>query len=153
MNALELRPPRMDDSGRTKYPVLFHVYGGPGSQTASATFKMDWHAHLASFHQYIVVIVDGRGTGFRGRGFRNVVKNDLGTYEVDDQVAAAKVWAGKDYVDDKRIGIWGWSYGGYMAAKTVERGAGVHTLGMSVAPVTSWELYGEPLPLLSRDDH
>jgi dipeptidyl aminopeptidase len=150
MNAYELRPPRMDDSGRTKYPVLFKVYGGPGSTQTEAKFNYDWHAHLVSEHQYIVVVVDGRGTGYRGRKFRSLVRGNLGKWEVDDQIAAAKIWAGKSYVDDKRIGIWGWSYGGFMAAKTVERGAGVHTLGMSVAPVTTWELYGRILTCVHR---
>jgi dipeptidyl aminopeptidase len=126
MNVLELRPARMDDSGRTKYPVLFRVYGGPGSQLVSARFGVDWHWHLASALQYVVVVVDGRGTGFRGRAFRSVVRGNLGANEVADQVHAAKcvrgrvriartaadnggrLWAAKDYVDPKRIGIWGW---------------------------------------------
>jgi len=141
LNAVELRPPHMDDSGRTKYPVLFRVYGGPGSQLVSASFDVDWHAYLACSLQYVIVVVDGRGTGYKGRALRNPVKGNLGFWEVRDQINAARFWAAKDYVDPKRIGIWGWSYGGFMSAKVVEANAGIHSLAMSVAPVTSWRLY------------
>lgn len=101
----------MDDSGRTKYPVLFRLYGGPGSQMVDVRFTQDWHAYLVAELQYIVVVVDGRGTGFRGRGLRNPVKNNLGRWETVDQINAAKIWAAKEYVDPKRIGIWGWVRG------------------------------------------
>ncbi|KAM5541328.1 hypothetical protein V8D89_004882 [Ganoderma adspersum] len=141
LNVLEMRPPRMDDSGRTKYPVLFRVYGGPGSQMVDVRFQHDWHDYVVSELQYIVVIVDGRGTGFKGRKLRNPVKNNLGRWETRDQVNAAKVWAAKEYVDPKRIGIWGWSYGGFMSSKVLEADAGVHSLAIAVAPVTSWRLY------------
>ncbi|KAF8957141.1 dipeptidyl peptidase IV N-terminal region-domain-containing protein [Flammula alnicola] len=141
LNVKELRPPRMDDSGRTKYPVLFRVYGGPGSQMVDLKFTRDWHEYLACAQQYIIVTVDGRGTGFKGRKLRNVVKDNLGFYETLDQIAAAKVWAKKPYVDPKRIGIWGWSYGGFMSSKVVEADAKIHSLAMAVAPVTSWRLY------------
>ncbi|GJE93852.1 dipeptidyl aminopeptidase [Phanerochaete sordida] len=141
LNVREIRPPRMDDSGKTKYPVLFHVYGGPGSQQVSLRYGMDWHYFLAAYHKYIVVIVDGRGTGFKGRHLRNPVKDNLGHWETIDQIYAAKLWAAKEYVDPKRIGIWGWSYGGFMSCKVAEANAGVHSLAMAVAPVTSWRLY------------
>ena len=102
----------MDDSGRTKYAVLFNVYGGPGSQTVDLRFAgYDWHGYLACGLQYIVVAVDGRGTGFKGRGVRSVVKGDLGFWETQDQVSAARIWAGRNYVDPRRIGIWGWVSG------------------------------------------
>ncbi|KAJ7272564.1 dipeptidyl aminopeptidase [Mycena haematopus] len=142
LNVKEIRPPRMDDSGRTKYPVLFRVYGGPWSQLVDLTFSRgDWHEYLACGHSYIIVTVDGRGTGYKGRKLRNPVKGNLGFWETKDQIAAARIWAAKDYVDSKRIGIWGWSYGGFMSAKVVEADAGIHSLAMSVAPVTSWRLY------------
>ncbi|KAG8908597.1 hypothetical protein FRB99_004885 [Tulasnella sp. 403] len=145
LNAMEIRPPAMDDSGRMKYPVLFHVYGGPGSQTVHTRWDRGWHHYLACTLKYIVVIVDGRGTGWKGRKLRNPVRNNLGFFETMDQINAAKfvfwVWASKRYVDTKRIGIWGWSYGGFMASKVVEADAGVHSLAMAVAPVTSWRLY------------
>ncbi|KAF9465555.1 dipeptidyl peptidase IV N-terminal region-domain-containing protein [Collybia nuda] len=141
LNVQEIRPPRMDDSGRVKYPVLFRVYGGPNSQLVDLKFSRGWHDYLACGLSYIVVIVDGRGTGFKGRKLRNPVKDNLGFYETIDQINAAKIWAAKEYVDRKRIGIWGWSYGGFMASKVAEADAGVHTLSMAVAPVTSWRLY------------
>ena len=123
----------MDDSGRTKYPVLFRVYGGLGSQMVDVRFQHDWHDYVVSELQYIVVIVDGRGTGYKGRKLRNPVKNNLGRWETRDQVNAAKVWAAKEYVDPKRIGIWGWSYGGFMSSKVIEADAGVHSLAIAVA--------------------
>ncbi|KAG1771459.1 dipeptidyl aminopeptidase [Suillus occidentalis] len=141
LNVKEMRPPRMDDSGRTKYPVLFFVYGGPESQQVNVEYKRNWHDYLVCTLQYIVVVVDGRGTGFKGRHLRNPVRNNLGFWETQDQINAARIWAGKDYVDPKRIGIWGWSYGGFMASKVAEANAGIHSLAMAVAPVTSWRLY------------
>ncbi|PPQ68381.1 hypothetical protein CVT25_007919 [Psilocybe cyanescens] len=90
LNVKELRPPRMDDSGRTKYPVLFRVYGGPASQLVDQKFTRDWHEYLACGLQYITVTVDGRGTGFKGRGLRNPVKGNLGFWETKDQIEAAK---------------------------------------------------------------
>ncbi|KAH8093229.1 dipeptidyl aminopeptidase [Cristinia sonorae] len=141
LNFKEIRPPRMDDSGKTKYPVLFQVYGGPFSQYVNLAYNVDWHYSLACTHKYIVVFVDGRGTGFKGRKLRNPVKDNLGHWETIDQINAAKLWAAKEYVDKKRIGIWGWSYGGFMSSKVVEANAGVHSLAMAVAPVTSWRLY------------
>ncbi|KAI6130211.1 dipeptidyl aminopeptidase [Pisolithus thermaeus] len=141
LNVKEMRPPRMDDSGRTKYPVLFHVYGGPGSQQVNVDYKRDWHDYLVCTLQYIVVVVDGRGTGYKGRHLRNPVRNNLGFWETRDQINAARIWASKPYVDPKRIGIWGWSYGGFMASKVAEAGVGIHSLAMAVAPVTSWRLY------------
>ncbi|KZS94787.1 hypothetical protein SISNIDRAFT_452914 [Sistotremastrum niveocremeum HHB9708] len=141
LNTVEIRPPGMDDSGRTKYPVLFHVYGGPNSQLTTTTFQRDWHHYLSCTLKYIIVTVDGRGTGMKGRGFRNVVRGDLGRREVEDQVAGAREWSGRKYVDRERVGIWGWSYGGYMTLKVAEANAGLHSLFMSVAPVTSWRLY------------
>ncbi|TEB18482.1 dipeptidyl-peptidase [Coprinellus micaceus] len=142
LNVKEIRPPRMDDSGRLKYPVLFKVYGGPGSQQVDQRFnRADWANYVACGLKTIVVIVDGRGTGFKGRKLRNPVKGNLGFFETIDQIEAAKEWAKKTYVDPKRIGIWGWSYGGFMSSKVAEADAKIHSLAMAVAPVTSWRLY------------
>ncbi|KAJ7158261.1 dipeptidyl aminopeptidase [Mycena crocata] len=142
LNVKEIRPPHMDYSGRTEYPVLFHVYGGPFSQLVDLTFSRgDWHEYLACRHSYIIVMVDGRGTGFKGRALRNPIKGNLGFWEANDQIAAARIWAAKDYVDPRRIGVWGWSYGGFMSAKIVEADAGIHSLAMSVSPITNWRLY------------
>ncbi|KAI7880145.1 hypothetical protein K492DRAFT_216728 [Lichtheimia hyalospora FSU 10163] len=139
MNAVEILPPEFDAS--KKYPVVFNVYGGPGSQTVSYQFQLDWHMFLASKLQFIVVMVDGRGTGYRGRQYRTAVRKHLGDLEVIDQVNAAKHWAQLDYVDSYRIAIWGWSYGGYMATKIAESNDGVFSTAMAVAPVTDWRFY------------
>ncbi|WVR09063.1 hypothetical protein IAU60_006124 [Kwoniella sp. DSM 27419] len=141
LNMLEIMPPNIDTSGRKKYPVLIRVYGGPGSQMVSNKFERDWHTFLAASMKYIVIMIDGRGTGFKGRQLRNPVRDNLGYYEVIDQIAAAKEMVKRGYVDRKRVGIWGWSYGGYMTCKTVEADSGIFTLGMAVAPVTNWLYY------------
>lgn len=88
---MELLPHGFDDTGRTKYPVLFHVYGGPNSQTVHSRFDVgNWHTYLASELKYIIVVVDGRGTGAKGRKLRNPVRGDLGFFETRDQIEAAK---------------------------------------------------------------
>ena len=87
---MELLPPNFDDSGRTKYPVLFRVYGGPYSQMVHTRFDRDWHAYLACGLKYVVVMVDGRGTGFKGRRLRNPVRENLGYWETRDQIEAAR---------------------------------------------------------------
>jgi dipeptidyl aminopeptidase len=143
-NTLEIRPPGFDESGRTKYPVLFKPYGGPESQTADArfsSFNNGWNAHLASTLGYIVVSVDGRGTGFKGRGFRVPVYRRLGELEAEDQIAAARHYASLPYVDETKIGIFGWSFGGFLAAKVIEANSGAFSLGIAVAPVIDWRFY------------
>jgi dipeptidyl aminopeptidase len=139
-NAVEHRPPGFDEN--KKYPVLFYVYGGPISQMVTKKFSYGFSEVVASVLNAVVVTVDGRGTGFLGRDFRAVVRQKLGHYEAQDQITAAKLWAEKPYVDDSRIAIWGWSYGGFMTLKTLEADAGnTFSYGMAVAPVTDWRLY------------
>ncbi|KAL1923496.1 uncharacterized protein VTP21DRAFT_8476 [Calcarisporiella thermophila] len=142
LNAMEILPVGFDES--RKYPVLFRVYGGPNSQLVAKTWTAsDWHTYLASSpnHQYIIVIVDGRGTGFKGKDFRKVVTKRLGELETIDQVNAGKHWASLPYVDSSKIAIWGWSYGGYMTSKVIEANSRVFKAGIAVAPVTDWRLY------------
>ncbi|CAG8577125.1 2910_t:CDS:10 [Paraglomus occultum] len=143
LNAFEIRPPGMDTSGQTKYPVLFNVYGGPDSQLVSTKFSINWHMFLASspLLKYIIVTVDGRGTGFKGRAFRVGIRKQLGKLETIDQINAGKYWAQLNYVDKEKMAIWGWSYGGYMTSKVIEADSGVFKLGMAVAPVTDWRFY------------
>jgi dipeptidyl aminopeptidase len=137
---VERRPPHFDE--RKKYPVLFHLYQGPGSQTVKKTFAVDFQAYVAGSLNYIVVTVDGRGTGFIGRKVRSAVRDNLGYWESHDQIETAKIWAAKPYVDKERLAIWGWSYGGFMTLKTLERDAGrTFKYGMAVAPVTDWRFY------------
>lgn len=142
LQVLERRPPHFNENKR--YPVIFHLYGGPGSQTVNKKFTVDFQAYLASSLGYIVVTVDGRGTGFIGRKARCIIRGHIGFYEALDQIETAKMWAKKSYVDAERIAIWGWSYGGFMTLKTLELdGGNTFKYGMAVAPVTDWSFYGK----------
>ncbi|KAJ2385881.1 Dpp4p, partial [Coemansia sp. RSA 2559] len=146
MNAMAIYPPDFDASARAKYGVLFRVYGGPNSQLVSRSFALDWHSALVSQQdvpdmQWIVAIVDGRGTGHRGRRFRSTVSKQLGVLEPADQAAAARYFQSQPYINPHRIAIWGWSYGGYMTSRAIELHSDVFRVGMAVAPVTSWRLY------------
>ncbi|PKX91816.1 dipeptidyl aminopeptidase dapB [Aspergillus novofumigatus IBT 16806] len=140
LQLVERRPPHFNPA--KKYPVLFYLYGGPGSQTVDRKFTVDFQSYVASSLGYIVVTVDGRGTGFIGRKARCIVRGNLGFYEAHDQIATAKMWAAKSYVDETRMAIWGWSFGGFMTLKTLEQDAGqTFQYGMAVAPVTDWRFY------------
>ncbi|KAK0521815.1 Dipeptidyl peptidase 4 [Tilletia horrida] len=142
ISAREFRPHDFDASGRTRYPVLIYVYGGPNSQSVDASFaRPDWHAYLASTLGYLVITIDGRGTGFQGFKHRYAVTGRLGELEASDVIEAARKISKLAYVDEKRVGIRGWSYGGYLTSKVIERDSGVFSLGMAVAPVTKWEFY------------
>ncbi|ODQ67002.1 hypothetical protein NADFUDRAFT_14197, partial [Nadsonia fulvescens var. elongata DSM 6958] len=139
-NALEIRPPNFDTN--RKYPVLFYVYGGPQSQKVNKRFEVDFQSVVAGSLDTIVVIVDGRGTGFRGRSYRTAIRDKLGGLEASDQITAAKIWAKKPYVDSSRISIWGWSFGGFVTLKVLETdGGATFQYGMAVAPVTDWRFY------------
>ncbi|RMH18812.1 MAG: S9 family peptidase, partial [Gemmatimonadetes bacterium] len=141
LNGWMIRPPDFDPSRR--YPVLMYVYGGPGSQTVTDAWggtRYLWHQLLAE-RGYIVVSVDNRGTGARGRDFKNVTYLDLGNWESHDQIEAARYLQTLPYVDAGRIGIWGWSYGGYMTLLTMMKGGDLFRAGISVAPVTHWKYY------------
>ncbi len=141
LNGYMIKPLDFDES--KKYPVLMFVYGGPGSQTVKNSFdgfNHFWYQHLAS-KGYIIVSVDNRGTGARGRDFKKVTYQQLGHYELIDQMETAR-WLGKQsYVDPYRIGIWGWSYGGYMSSLAITRGADLFSTAIAVAPVTTWRYY------------
>ncbi|GAA5991505.1 hypothetical protein JCM11641_001188 [Rhodosporidiobolus odoratus] len=137
VNAMEIRPPNMDLSGRTKYPVLVQVYGGPNSQTITQRFTRDWHHYLTLNHGYIILRIDGRGTGLRGRKFRTTVRGRLGEVESRDVVEAVRKYGDiNGWVDRGRVGIWGWSYGGFLTTKVIETNSSLFSLGMAVAPVT-----------------
>ena len=141
LNAYVMRPRPGSATGR--HPVLMYVYGGPGSQTVTDAWggsRYLWHQLLAQ-KGYVVVSVDNRGTGARGRDFKKATYLNLGRLETDDQIAAARYLGTLSYVDPARIGIWGWSYGGYMSALSLGRGGDVFRAAVSVAPVTDWKLY------------
>ncbi len=126
-----------------KYPVLMFVYGGPASQSvkdAWADGQLYYHHYLAQ-QGYLVACVDNRGTTARGSVFKKATYANLGKYEVQDQIEAANYIGSQNYVDKARIGIWGWSYGGYMSSLCMTVGADVFKTGIAVAPVTTWRLY------------
>ncbi|PWY92706.1 pheromone maturation dipeptidyl aminopeptidase DapB [Aspergillus heteromorphus CBS 117.55] len=140
LQVVERRPPHFNPA--KKYPVLFYLYNGPRSQQVDRKFTIDFQSYIASSLGYIVVTVDGRGTGFIGREARCIVRGRLGYYEAYDQIASAKIFAQRPYVDETRMAIWGWSYGGFMTLKTLEQDAGeTFQYGMAVAPVTDWRYY------------
>jgi len=140
LNAYIIKPADFDST--RKYPVLMYVYGGPQSQTAndSWTSYMAWFTLLTQ-KGYIVACVDNRGTDGRGEAFRKCTYMQLGKLEVRDQIEAARFFAAKPWVDAARIGIFGWSYGGYMAALCMTKGADFFKMGIAVAPVTNWRFY------------
>ncbi|KAJ3088883.1 hypothetical protein HK102_007706 [Quaeritorhiza haematococci] len=140
MNAMMSVPADFDESDNKTYPVLMRVYGGPNSQMASYQFELNWMTAMANAG-FVTLVVDGRGTGFKGRKYRAAVSKQLGHYEVVDQIAGAKFLTTLGFVDKERIAIWGWSYGGYTTAKVIEADSGYFSVGMSVAPVTDWMLY------------
>lgn len=129
-----------------KYPVLMFLYGGPGSQQVCNSLRpyqstdYCWYQMLVK-QGYIVVCVDNRGTGGRGEAFKKCTYMQIGRYETEDQVAAARYLSELPYVDASRIGIWGWSYGGFMSSNCLLRGEGVFKAAMAVAPVTHWKFY------------
>ena len=140
VNYLERRPPHFNS--KQKHGVLFQQYSGPGSQSVTKRFVVDFQSYVASTLGYVVVTVDPRGTGFRGRQHRVGVRSQLGVLEAQDHIAAAKHWASLPYVDETRLAMWGWSYGGFQTLKTLEADAGnTFSYGMAVAPVTDWRFY------------
>ncbi|HEU4472032.1 MAG TPA: S9 family peptidase, partial [Flavisolibacter sp.] len=140
LNGWMLKPSDFDPAKR--YPVLFCNYGGPGSQQVANRFGAVsmWHQMLAQ-NGFIVVSVDNTGTGFRGEEFKKKTYLQLGKYEIEDQIDAAKYLSTLPYIDGNRIGHWGWSYGGFMSSLAITKGADVFKAAVAVAPVTSWRLY------------
>jgi dipeptidyl-peptidase-4 len=147
LDAWELRPEGFDPS--RKYPVLMTQYSGPGSQSVSYAplSRGDMMIYRPLLDAgYIVVCVDGRGTGFRGEEFKKCTYGDLGRTETLDQIAAARYLAAQPHIDPARIGIYGWSYGGFVALNAVLHGADIFALAVAVAPVTCWRYYDTIYP-------
>ncbi|PHH87332.1 hypothetical protein CDD83_9007 [Cordyceps sp. RAO-2017] len=143
VNVMQQLPPDFDES--RKYPVLLKLYGGPVSQSVVKTFHPPrWSAYVSSDPelQYVVYAVDGRGTTNRGRAFRCAVSRRLGRLETEDQTwAMRELLSTRRFLDADHVGIYGESYGGFLAAKAIEADSGVFTFGISVSPVTDWRLY------------
>lgn len=142
LNYWIIKPEKME-SGK-KYPLLFYVYGGPGSQevlnSQSRASDYMWFRMLAQ-KGYVVACVDGRGTGMRGEKFKKCTYMELGKYETEDQIETAKYFGSLSFIDKNRIGIFGWSYGGYMSSLCITKGADYYKTAIAVAPVTNWRYY------------
>jgi dipeptidyl-peptidase-4 len=142
LNGYMIKPASFDP--QKKYPVLMYVYGGPGHQEVADMWALGarpiWSQMLAQ-KGYIIVCVDNRGTGYRGADFRKTTYLQLGKYETIDQIETAKWLAQQQYVDPARIGIWGWSYGGYLSSLCITKGAEIFKMAIAVAPVTTWRFY------------
>ena len=138
LNAYIVKP--LDFDPTKKYPVLLTQYSGPGSQSVADSFSMGWESVMVA-NGYIVVCCDGRGTGYMGEKFKKQTYGNLGALEVEDQISFARYMASQPYVDAERIGIYGWSYGGFMALGCALKGDGLFKMAIAVAPVTSWRYY------------
>ena len=138
LNGWMLKPSDFDIN--KKYPVLQVQYGGPNSQQVLDKWDIGWEYYLAS-KGYVVVCVDGRGTGARGSEFRKCTYMQLGILETRDQVETAKYLGSQSFIDKNRIGIWGWSFGGSLTLWSMSTGEDVFKAGIAVAPVTDWRLY------------
>ncbi|MGH6555247.1 S9 family peptidase [Bacteroides hominis] len=138
LNGWMMKPVNFDSSKR--YPVLMFQYSGPGSQQVLDKWGISWETYMASLG-YVVACVDGRGTGGRGSEFQKCTYLNLGVKEAKDQVEAAKYLGGLPYVDKGRIGIWGWSFGGYMTIMSMSEGTPVFKAGVAVAAPTDWKYY------------
>ncbi|AIG31064.1 peptidase S9 [Flavobacterium psychrophilum] len=141
LNAWMIKPTGFD--ANKKYPVFMYQYSGPGSQQVNNDWNGadDYWFMMLAQQGYIVACVDGRGTGFKGADFKKCTQKELGKFEVEDQIDAAKVFGTYTYVDKTRIGIFGWSFGGFMASNCIFQGADIFKTAIAVAPVTSWRYY------------
>lgn len=141
LNAYIIEP--KDKEVGKKYPLLMFQYSGPGSQQVADSWLSGndlWHQMLAT-KGYIILCVDGRGTGYKGADFKKCTQKQLGKYEVEDQIFVAKQMAKRNDIDEKRIGIWGWSFGGFMSSNCLFQASNVFKTAIAVAPVTSWRFY------------
>ncbi len=138
LNGWMIKPEGFDPA--KKYPVVMTQYSGPNSQQVLDTWSVDWYNYLAQ-EGFLVACVDPRGTGARGEDFRKITYMQLGKYESDDQIEAAKYLGSLPYVDKGNIAIWGWSYGGFMSLLCLEKGGDIFKAGIAVAPVTHYKFY------------
>ena len=141
LNAWIMKPKDFDSN--KKYPVFMYQYSGPGSQQVNNDWNGtdDYWFMMLTQQGYIVACVDGRGTGFKGAEFKKMTQKELGKFEVEDQIDAAKVIGSYPFVDKTRIGIFGWSFGGFMASNCIMKGNDVFKMAIAVAPVTNWRFY------------
>ena len=141
LNMYMIKP--LDFDPNKEYPLFMYQYSGPGSQQVANRWGGSndyWHQMLAQ-EGFIIACIDGRGTGLKGRDFKKMTQKELGKFEVEDQIAAAQKLGSLSYIDENRIGIWGWSYGGFMSSNCLFQGADTFAMAIAVAPVSSWRFY------------
>ncbi len=140
-NMWMIKPANFD--ANKKYPLFMYQYSGPGSQQVANRWhnSNDWWYFMLAQQGFVIACVDGRGTGFKGAKFKKITYKQLGKYEIIDQIESAKELGKRPYIDANRIGIWGWSFGGYMSSLAITKGADVFKMAIAVAPVTSWRFY------------
>jgi len=137
-------PPVLREDEITRYPTILHVYSGPGSQLVTDRWHVDWNTYLSGSKDYIVVEIDGRGSSGQGYQLLHEVYKRLGSVEVSDQLEVSEYLRDNlHFIDSRRMGVWGWSYGGYAAALALAGQQSIFQCGISVSPVTNWKLYGE----------
>jgi len=141
LNGWMIKP--RDFKENRQYPVLMTLYGGPGSQEVmDGWMGMNyWWYQMLADEGYIIACIDNRGTGGRGEEFKKMTYQQLGHYETIDQIEAAKYLSEQPYVDASRIGVFGWSYGGYLSSLCLLKGNDVFSAAIAVAPVTNWKWY------------
>ncbi len=143
LNGWMITPADFDESGAVEYPLFMFQYSGPGSQQVVDAWRGPnyWWFQMLVQQGYVVACVDGRGTGGRGAAFTKQTYLQLGKMEIEDQAAAARYLGSQAYIDADRIGIFGWSYGGYMASLAATKYADLFKIAIAVAPVTNWKWY------------
>ena len=141
LNAAVYNPAAIEP--RKRYPLVVSVYGGPHAQMVANQWGLtvDLRAQYLAQHGFVVLKVDNRGSANRGLAFEGAIARNMGDIEVRDQVDGVRALAQRDYVDSERVGIYGWSYGGYMTLMSLLRAPGVFKVGVSGAPVTHWDGY------------
>lgn len=141
LNYYTILPPDFDST--KSYPLFFFVYGGPGSQQVTNSYGYNdyYWFHMLAQKGYVVACFDGRGTGGRGSHFKKQTYKDLGNMECQDAIEAAKYFGAKPWIDASRIGIFGWSFGGYLSSLAILKGNDVFKSAIAVAPVTTWRYY------------
>ncbi|MBR1549158.1 MAG: S9 family peptidase [Bacteroidales bacterium] len=141
LNCYTILPPDFDED--KQYPVLIYVYGGPGNQQVTNSYGYSdyyWY-HMLAEKGYVVACFDGRGTGGRGAAFKKQTYGDMGHMECEDAIEAAKAFGKESWIDARRIGIWGWSFGGYLSTLSLLKGNDVFKMAIAVAPVMNWRYY------------
>ncbi|KAK7113666.1 dipeptidyl peptidase 4-like isoform X2 [Littorina saxatilis] len=137
-----LLPPILNEEEILLYPLLVSVYGGPGTQEVTEQFSIKWETYLVSTRDVVVLFVDGRGTGGRGKQWLHKIYKKLGTLEVEDTIKATKEVATRHFIDSSKVAIWGWSYGGYVTTSAIGKSDDpLYRCAIAVAPVTDWIYY------------